>query len=163
MKHLLEYIKSRTEEIGDCWEWQLAVQARSRTPVMRHNGKHQCVRRFVALAMGHNIEGKVVTYNCGNHLCCNPDHLQVMTKTALQKRINKHHVRYMSMTRRQRVAAARRTNCKLTLEQAQAIREDTRPQREIAKAYGISQPTVSSIKRGEMWRDYSSPFIHLTP
>lgn len=163
MNQLLAHIQSRTEEIGDCWEWQGAVQVRSRTPVMRYQKRHQCVRRWVAEAMGHNIEGKVVTYKCGNHLCCNPEHLQVMTKTALQKRTNKHHIRYMSMTRRQRVAAARRATAKLKLEQVQAIREDPRPQREIAREYGISQPTVSAIKRGEMWRDYTNPFIHLTP
>lgn len=130
---------------------------------MRYSGKHQCVRRFVAQAMGHDVEGKCATYKCGNHLCVNPDHLQVMTKTALQKRTNKVNVRYMSMTRRQRMAAARRQQSKLTTQQVQAIRDDPRKQRDIAKDYGVSQATISSIKRGEIWRDYTSPFIHLIP
>lgn len=161
MSQLIDRIRSRCEEVGDCWEWQGAVQQRSRTPVMRCNGQHRCVRRAVAEDLGHSIEGKVVTYRCGNHLCCNPEHVQVMTKTALQKRTNKHHVRYMSLSRRQRVAAARRATAKLTLEQVQAIREDARPQREIAKDYGVSQTTVSRIRRGEIWRNYTNPFIHL--
>jgi hypothetical protein len=161
MSQLIERIRKRCEEIGDCWEWQGALQQRSRTPVMRSNGNNRCVRRVIAEDQGHNIEGKIVTYKCGNHLCCNPDHLQVMTKTALQKRTNKNHVRYMSLSRRQRVAAARRNKSKLTSDQVQAIRDDTRPQRAIATSYGISQTTVSRIKRGEIWRNYTNPFIHL--
>lgn len=161
MSQLIERIRSRCEEVGECWEWQGALQKVSRTPVIRHSGNARCVRRVIAEGQGHNIVDKVVTYKCGNKLCCNPDHLAVMTKTALQKRTNKHHVRYMSLSRRQRVAEAKRATAKLTPQQVEAIREDTRPQRAIAKAYGISQTTVSRIKRGEMWRNYTSPFIHL--
>lgn len=157
----IESIRSRCEEIGDCWEWQMALQLRSRSPVMRYQGKHMCVRRVVALAMGHNIEGKVATYKCGNNLCVNPDHIVVMTKTTLQKRTNKVNVQYMHPTRRQRVAAARRASAKLSPEIVQKIREDTRAQRKIASDYGITQTTVSRIKRGEMWRDYTNSFIQL--
>lgn len=163
MQQLLAHIQSRTEEIGDCWEWQGALQAVSRVPVMRHKGKNACVRRWVAIALGHNIEGKVVTHNCGNHLCVNPEHLQVMTKSALQKRTNKTQVHHMTVPRRQRVAAARRASAKLTPEQVQAIRDDPRYQTVIAQEYGISQSTVSEIKRGETWRDYTNPFIQLIP
>ena len=162
MKHLIDHIQSRTEEVGDCWEWQMALQQRSRSPVMRHNGKHMCVRRVVALALGHNLHDKVATYKCGNHRCVNPDHIVVMTKTTLQKRTNKVNVRYMSPTRRQRVAAARRAKAKLSPEAVQKIRDDPRLQREIAAEYGITQAAVSRIKRGEMWRDYTNPFTFLS-
>jgi hypothetical protein len=40
---------------------------------------------------------------------------------------------------------------KLTAEQVDAIRADTRPQQEIALAYGVLQGTVSKIKRGAIW------------
>lgn len=161
MSQLIDRIRSRCEEVGDCWEWQGAVQQRSRSPVMRHNGKQQCVRRWLAEALGHAVDGKVVTYRCRNHLCCKPEHLQVMTEMELRKRTNKTQQRFMSMTRRQRVAAFKRATAKLTLEQVQAIREDARTQREIAKDYGVSQTTVSRIRRGEIWRNYTNPFIHL--
>jgi hypothetical protein len=161
MQHLLARIQSRTEEVGDCWEWQGALQAYSRVPVMSHKGKHQCVRRWVAQAVGHDVEGKVVTYRCGNNLCVNPEHLQLMTKSALHQRVSRQQVHKINMANRIRIAEARRANAKLTPEQVQAIRDDPRLQREIAKDYGITQPTVSSIKRGEIWRDYTNPFIQL--
>jgi hypothetical protein len=139
----------------------MAVQQRSRSPVMRYQGEHMCVRRVVALVLGHNIEGKVATYKCGNSRCVNPEHIVVMTQTTLQRRTNKVNVQYMHPTRRQRVAAARRANAKLSPEAVQKIRDDPRAQREIASDYGITQSTVSRIKRGEMWRDYTNSFIQL--
>lgn len=161
MSQLVERIHGRCEEVGECWEWQGAVQKRSRTPVMRHNGKQQCVRRWLAEALGRAVDGKVVTYRCRNHLCCKPEHLQVMTEMELRRRTSKTQQRLFSMPRRQRAAEARRVTAKLTPEQVENIREDIRPQRAIAKAFGISQTTVSRIKRGEMWRDYTNPFFQL--
>ena len=37
---------------------------------------------------------------------------------------------------------------KLTREQVEAIREDTRPQIQIAKEYGVCQQTISNVKHG---------------
>lgn len=41
---------------------------------------------------------------------------------------------------------------KLTLEQVNAIRIDTRLQKEIAKEYGVQQNTISRIKSGVRWQ-----------
>lgn len=161
MSSLLKSIRARCEEIGECWEWQGAAQTHSHTPVMRHGGKHHCVRRVIAQAQGHNVIGKVVTHKCGNSKCVNPAHVVVLTKTQLQKRTNQQHAGTASIARRSRVASARRAKAKLTLEQAEAIRLDPRIQRVIALEYGVSQATVSAIKRGRMWRDYSNPFVSL--
>lgn len=161
MSTMIEFIKSRCHEVGECWEWAGATQTRSRVPIMRHLGNSMPVRRVLALALGHDLAGKVATYRCGNQLCCNPSHVVVMSKTALQRRTNAKCVRYLHPTRRARVASARRSRAKLTPEQAQMIRDDPRAQRVIAAEYGITQTTVSRIKRGEMWRDYMTPFSQL--
>jgi hypothetical protein len=157
----MEKVKAKIEEIGDCWEWQAAKQKNSGVPVIRYEGRHYCARRAIAKELGHNLEGKIVTQTCGNKACVNPDHIKVMTKSALQKRTNSQTVYYQSITRRQKCSAARRKSAKLTPEKAEAIRNDPRPQRVIAEEYGITQPTVSSIKRQRMWRDYTSPFTQL--
>jgi hypothetical protein len=117
-----------------------------------------CVRRVVAIALGHNLGEKVATYKCGNHKCCNPAHLTVMTNNELAKRSTKIKINYAHPLRRHRVAAARRAKSKLDFERVRAIREDPRTQREIAAEHGITQQTVSLIKRGEMWRDYTDVF-----
>ena len=161
MSQLVERIRSRCEEVGECWEWQGALQKTKGAPVMYVDKKNGCVRRWIALEMGHEVEGKVVTHKCGNHLCVNPEHLQVMNRTAFHKRTGKNQAKDMGIDRRQRVALARRANAKLTPEKVQAIRDDTRAQHVIAQEYGISQSTVSQIKRGGAWRDYTNPFFQL--
>ena len=158
---IVDYVQARCHEVGECWEWTGAMQTRSRVPVMRYQGNSAPVRRVLAQALGHQIQGRVATFRCGNQLCCNPEHLWVTSKTILQRRTNATVVRYMHPTRRARVAAARRVGAKLSPESVAEIREDTRPQRVIAAAHGISQTTVSRIKRGALWRDYSNPFSHL--
>lgn len=45
---------------------------------------------------------------------------------------------------------------KLTLWQARKIRTDPRSPREIAEEYGISQSTVSDIRRGKIWKEPSA-------
>lgn len=47
------------------------------------------------------------------------------------------------------VRGTQHAHCGLTPEQVRNIRIDPRPQREIAHSYGIAQPTVSRIKRGQ--------------
>ena len=40
----------------------------------------------------------------------------------------------------------------LTKEMVEDIRNDTRPERKIAKIYGVARSTINSIKRGINWR-----------
>lgn len=47
------------------------------------------------------------------------------------------------------------TGRKLTDEQVAAIREDPREYREIAAAYGVSEPVISNIKNGKTYRETS--------
>lgn len=155
---IVDYVHARCHEIGECWEWTGATQVRSRVPVMRYKGNSWPVRRVLAEVLGHQLDGRVATFRCGNQLCCNPQHLWITSKGHLQRRTNATSVRYMHPTRRARVAAARRVGSKLSPELVAEIRRDDRTQRLIAAAYGISQTTVSRIKRGQMWRDYSTPF-----
>jgi len=46
----------------------------------------------------------------------------------------------------------RNASAKLNATSARAIRRDARRQVDIAAAYGVSQTTVSQIKRGQTWR-----------
>ena len=124
-------------------------------------GKVKPVRRHIAEAMGLPVQGKLATYRCGNPLCVHPDHLMVITRKKLQQRIAKEQSHQMNPLRRKKISDRARIHAKLTLEQAQAIRDAEGTQREIAKLFGITQATVSVIKRGVTWRDYTNPFTQL--
>lgn len=162
MSHLVERIYARCCEVGECWEWQGAVHKESRAPVMRLHQKTQQVRRALAAALGHKVAGRVVSTRCMNVACVNPGHIQVMQRQALQRRTAKlKAAEYMNRSVRARIAMTQRGRSRLTIEDVAAIKEDTRPQRLIAQIYGISQTTVSSIKRGESWQDFSNPYLQL--
>ena len=158
---MLEYVYLRSEEIGDCWEWQGALQACGTTPMMRYQQRTTSVRRLIMQDKGLEVQGKVATSTCGNHLCVNPEHLELITRKRLTKRVASKLNRSVSMLRKAQISASVRQRSKLTAEQAEEIRQAEGNQRDIAKQYGISQSTVSVIKRGLTWQDYNNPFAQL--
>ena len=161
MKELTERVRRHIEEIGDCWEWTGAMQSRAPTPMINYERKVQPVRRALAEKMGKSIKGKLVTCKCRNELCVNPDHLLVVTRKRLQEMVSKERKYTSNPVRMQKLATKARAHAKLTKELAAEIREAEGTQREIAARYGITQATVSVIKRGVTWRDYSNPFAQL--
>jgi predicted XRE-type DNA-binding protein len=69
--------------------------------------------------------------------------------------------RSVSMLRKSKISIMARHRAKLTVEMAEEIRQAEGKQRDIAKRFGVSQATVSVIKRGLAWRDYNNPFALL--
>lgn len=161
MKELIERVRKHIEEIGDCWEWQGAMQSSAPTPMINYQRRCQPVRRLLAKEMGKVIDGKFVTCKCRNELCVNPDHLLVVTRKRLQELVSKERNYQISPVRMKKLADKARLHSKLTVELAAEVREAEGKQRDIAARYGISQATVSVIKRGKTWRDYSNPFAQL--
>jgi hypothetical protein len=158
---LQEFVRNRCVMHEECWEWTGAVQPHGATPTMRHNGRVTGVRRFLALDMGIDVNKKVVTHKCGNPLCVNPAHITVITRNKLQKRIAKERNYLTNPLRMKNIADKAREKSKLNLDIVAQIRAAEGPQRVIAAQYGITQATVSCIKTGRTWRDYSNPFAAL--
>ena len=161
MTKLIDQVRKHVEEVGDCWEWTGALQPCGSTPTINYNGRAGAVRRFLAIEAGMAVKGKVVTSKCGNPLCVCPEHVQVVTRRTLQQRIAKERRYQTNPVRLKKLSERARANSKLNLELVQQIREAEGKQRDIAKRFGISQPTVSVIKRGVTWRDYTNPFAQL--
>ena len=161
MDQLIERIKVRIEEVGDCWEWRGAMQSVAPTPTMRFRDTTMPVRRAIAIVQGKEVEGKVVTCKCRNELCVNPDHVMVVTRRKLQTLIAKERDYATNPARRKRISDRARVHAKLTPEIAEQIRQAEGKQRDIAAQFGVTQATVSAIKQGKTWKDYSNPFIGL--
>lgn len=161
MKELIDRVRLHIEEIGDCWEWTGAMQSSAPTPMINYKRKSQPVRRLLAQHMGKVITGKLVTCKCRNELCVNPDHLLVVTRKRLQEMVSKERKYTSNPVRMRKLADKARAHGKLTAELAAEIRDADGSQRSIAAQYGVSQSTVSVIKRGRTWRDYSNPFAQL--
>lgn len=159
---LIEYLQARSDEVGECWEWRGAVQQLSRSPVMRHDGRPQAVRRVIAQTLEMRVEGRYATARCCNPLCVNPAHVIVVTRQQLQQRTAKVTQMHTNPARCRKLAQSARRTGKLTEAQVAEIRAiDGMKQRDIAALYGITQSTVSSIRRGVKWKDYSNPWLQL--
>lgn len=149
---ILEVLQEKTVEVGDCLEW--TGYCNKKTPATSVGGKGIAVRALVAKRMGWNIEGKMVTNKCGNHLCVKPEHLVMMTKSKFHAHVTKTKVDHTALARLMKLSAAVRQRSKLTLEQAQAIRNHPGPERVICEEFGVCKATVSRIRTGRQWKDY---------
>lgn len=165
MNALIARIYTHVEEEGDCWNWTGALQSCGSTPAMRWQGKVAAVRRLILLDRdGRAPSGGVylATYNCGNPLCVNPEHMTWALRRTVQRRTTREQRHQSDIVRCKKLADQARARGKLTPELAAAVREAEGVQHEIAARFGISQATVSAIKTGRTWRNYvASPFAGL--
>lgn len=152
MRTILDVIKEKTIEVGNCMEWQGYVNGR--TPFTSIGGRGIPVRSLVALRLGMKTEGKIVTNCCNNVLCVAPAHLKIMGKSEFHSYMGKHRIDQQAIARRMKISVAVRKRAKLTPEIAAKIRVEPGTQEEIAKIYGVCKRTIGNIKRGEIWRDY---------
>lgn len=160
---LIEQIRKHVDEEGDCWNWTGATQTCGATPTMNYRGKVGAVRRLIMLQRGTAPNTKVLaTYLCGNPKCVNPEHVGWLMRKTVQARTNAERSHLSSRLRCKKIADSARRHAKLTQELADQVREAEGAQRDIAARFGVSQATVSSIKRGRTWRTYAAnPFAGL--
>ena len=151
---LIDTIKKHIVEDGECWNWVGALQACGATPTMRWNGKIGSVRRFLMLERGVNQPAMVATYRCGNEKCVHPEHATWAVRRTVQRRTVAETGYHIDVVRCKKLADSARKNAKLTMDVADQVRGAEGPQHEIAKRFGISQATVSRLKRNTIWKTY---------
>lgn len=162
MSALIDTIKKHIVEEGDCWNWTGALQSCGSTPTMRWQGKTGAVRRFILCERGPNQVAMFATYKCGNPQCVNPEHATWAARRTIQRRTTAELGHQSDLLRCKKLADKARAKAKLDMPTALAIREAEGVQHEIAARFGVSQATVSKIKRCETWRTYgASPFAGL--
>lgn len=116
-------------EPNECWPWLKATVTDGYGTIALRKGVPFATHRLsYEIHNGPLPKGAIVRHRCGNHSCCNPNHLQLGD-----------HIDNM----RDKAVAG---DNKLMLEDYERIRVDGRSQRAIAEAYGISQSMVSLIK-----------------
>lgn len=161
MSELIARVMSRVIEVGNCLEWTGAYSVR--VPAIAWKGKQMNVRRALAIdlqLLSGCCANKVAVVCCGNWRCVAPDHVRVITRKKLQQQTaNAGHHASQIIANCKRSRSARR-RAKLTEKQVAEIREAQGTQRELAKRFGVSQATIFAIKKGNVWRDYTSPFSY---
>lgn len=162
-----EWLADRCEEDGDCLVWKLATNGSSQpTYTFKVKGKShgRQMRRIVWEMMNGPVDWakgrKVVSMTCENPCCLNHEHMKLSTRRAVITKT----ARSPDVRRRVMVAAAayRRSIAKITMDQAQYVRECGKTLKQVSGELGISIAWASKIRRGEAWRDLrASPFSGL--
>lgn len=128
-----------------CWPWKRLTMKGGHGRLGR-NGRLELAHRVAyELSTGKPIPpGTDILHDCDNPPCCNPKHLHPGDR-AMNNREAYERGRQPSR------AGTRNGRAILTNETALAIYLADGTQGQIAAEFGISQPTVSEIKRGLKW------------
>lgn len=158
----LETIMARTDEVGECLEWQGMI--RNGTPLIRIARKMHTVRRFIRDMLGNPAaEGNYLAPACENPKCVKPDHIIERTRAQHMKRIasmvdHNHPIRIAKL---QKAKAHQRV---VNDDGLVMIRTDDRKAEDVARELGVSKSLVKKIRRGEAYRQVSAvsnPFAGL--
>ena len=132
--------------IDECWEWSGARTEKGYGVFAYSHAKQVRAHRLaVELYSGKPPHGMVL-HKCDNPACVNPTHLEVGS--------HKENMRQMA-DRKRVVRADRHHKAKLTTIEAVAInllhRSGNHSTRDIAAMFGMSQPTIAALVKGDLW------------
>lgn len=144
----LERFWAKVRFSDGCWEWT-GCRLPSGYGKVAICGRHFLVHRLVWLIWNGSLDPtKEVSHLCHNTSCCRPSHL-------LECR-HVENVRH-SVESRRHTAGERHHQARLKSRDAEEIRsryaEGGLSQYELASEYGVHQPQVSRIVRGERWSE----------
>lgn len=134
---------------GECWEWRGGRNTGGYGSIGL--GKKTLTTHRVAWVLmngelpprsGHH--GVCVCHTCDNRICVNPGHLF----------LGSHRDNMVDASKKQRFPkrlGSLSPRAKLTDDAVREIRSDRRLLREIASEHGISETTVSGIRRWQLW------------
>lgn len=112
---------------------------------LRFGGQHQRVTRLILERTEGPARGRLALHSCDNPPCCNPRHLRWGTHADNAEDAE-------SRGRGNHPQGTRHHAAKLDVIRVVQIRMDTGTTRDIARRFGISQPTASAIRAGSTWR-----------
>jgi hypothetical protein len=163
----MEWVLARCEEDADCLLWKNAVNEHGQPKATFHHPdgtrSTKNMRRIVwNLHSETPLKPRLyVQMKCEHKHCLNPEHMKVITKSAMVAKT------WQNMaTRVSKVLAVQRTTRairgKLDMDKARYIRSTDRPAKELATEFGVSETVIHLVRRNRAWRELqASPFAGL--
>jgi hypothetical protein len=158
----MELVREKCIEDGDCLIWQ-AAKSPSGAPYMKVHGYGSMpVRRWIAgNVLGLQIDGRMASTICGNSACVEPEHVEMKTRSKMQRDAVKRTQYHLNPVRNQKLYKAAAARSPYSKETVEKIRAAEGSQRSIARDFGVSFAMVNRIKNGQSHRNYSSPWAGL--
>jgi hypothetical protein len=160
--HTIETLMKRTEEVGECIEWQGYFQ--NKVPFVQHGERFLSVRRLILELNGTDVPADMYAKtSCGNPMCVNPSHIVLVSKKQHSKAMAAK-VKHNSPTRLAKLVKSAQSRRVLTDDQVMQALMDDRTCAEIAKEFEVSKSLISKIRRGQsnrMVKAMNNPFSGL--
>lgn len=126
-----------------CHEWTGHIMPNGYGQISKDLKPHYVHRVSWELNYGPVPTGQYVLHRCDNRKCANPEHLFLGT----------YHDNMDDMVAKNRQPAGmRNSHAKLTDDAVRVIRASTLKQQELAEIFGVTQPTISEVQSGKIWR-----------
>ena len=136
------------DKSGDCWIW---TGYTDRAGYGRTHGGRLAHRTMWGMIHGHVPDGKCVLHRCDVRNCVNPAHLFLGTQAENVADMDAKGRRFrgpVNQGAKNHFATLNETDVRLIF----LLREKGLTQKEIAKRFGISQSTVSTIINRKTWK-----------
>lgn len=152
----MEWLRERCRAEGKHLIWMRSC-SNSTDPRAGLGGKIINVRREAwALAHGRTPRANhCVETACEHELCVLPACMVEVSRSVVNSR------RRLTLAGRARFAAAVRARSKVTPDIAAAVRASNDSSYVEARRHNLHPTTVQAIRRGDTWRDFSSPEVQL--
>lgn len=147
-----QYLRLRTVECGECWEW-LQSYTTSGIPLLPRMGG--CAPKTVRSKVATDIlkrklpKGTFASNKCENRRCVRPSHVQIISRAQMLERSRRN---TNEALRRAKITASRRASSAVMDEQtASAIAASDETLEVLAKRHNIHRSMVQKIKTGKAW------------
>jgi hypothetical protein len=161
----LGWFMERCREDCDCMLWTQSQDGggRPKLTVRRDDTRStqtvQPRREVWKLVNGEIPQGRYVTAKCGNRLCLNPDHLELITRGEATRRTAK---RADTQMRRHIGGLKSRERSERDMSIARYIRSSDKTGAALARELNMPPTTVSAIKLNKRWKEtQGNPFAGL--
>lgn len=149
MSEVIDYLRPRIIEEGDCWIWQQLIDRNGQPKATIGYVYSTNVRRWVLTCLHGELGKRVASTTCGVRGCVNPEHLTVRTcKQAIQAAAKRGvHAHPQAVANRTR---ANRARAKLAgrRDEILALRLEGKTYQQIAEIVGCNQSAIGNICRG---------------
>jgi len=165
---MLEYLRSRSIDTGDCWIWTGWTRPDGLPMASLEGRRGVVIRRWIWETQHQQPAGGwQVIASCGNVRCVNPDHVKRASGAEKARIFWSHTPTRTAVSTRLKKSAAARKNSRLTASDVAEIRlrhADGESLTELARRYSVARTTITKIVRyrswvdlGDMWRQLRQP------